>query len=284
MTTKDFRSLPPKAQEDIRRKAVNAVAQGRTRVEVAGLFGVSNKAVGQWVLAHRKHGDKALKAQKRGRPKGGSLAPVQAAQTVKAIVDKTPDQLKLPFCLWTREAVARLIEERFDILLSVWTVGRYLAKWGFTPQKPVRRAFEQNPKEVKQWLDKTYPDIRDKARQQRAEIFWGDEMGLRSDHVVGRTFARKGNTPVIPGTGRRFGCNMVSAITNRGSLMFMVFRQRFTNEVFRDFLRRFVRQTKRKTFLILDQHPVHISGPVRRWLDTHASQLSVFFLPVSGSA
>jgi transposase len=279
MTTKDFRSLPPKAQEDIRRKAVNAVEQGRTRVEVAGLFGVSNKAVGQWVLAHRKHGDKALKAQKRGRPKGGSLAPVQAAQTVKAIVDKTPDQLKLPFCLWTREAVAQLIEDRFDIRLSVWTVGRYLAKWGFTPQKPVRRAFEQNPKEVKQWLDKTYPDIRDKARQQGAEIFWGDEMGLRSDHVVGRTFARKGNTPVIPGTGRRFGCNMVSAITNRGKLNFMVFQDRFTTHVFLDFLKRLTKQSGHKVFLIVDSHAVHRSKAVKQWVDQNIHLIELFYLP-----
>jgi transposase len=279
MTTNDFRSLPPKAQEDIRRKAVNAVEQGRTRVEVAELFGVSNKAVGQWVRAYRKHGSKALKANKRGRPKGGSLAPVQAAQTVKAIVDRTPDQLKLPFCLWTREAVAQLIEDRFGIRLSVWTVGRYLAKWGFTPQKPVRRAFEQNPKEVKQWLDKTYPDIRDKAKQQGAEIFWGDEMGLRSDHVVGRTYGRKGNTPVIPGTGRRFGCNMVSAITNRGKLNFMVFQERFTTRVFIDFLKRLTKQSGRKVFLIVDGHAVHRSKAAKQWVAQNENLIELFFLP-----
>ena len=279
MTTKDFRALPPKSQEDIRRKAVNAVEQGRTRVEVAQLFGVSNKAVGQWVRAYREHGQKALKAQKRGRPKGGSLAPWQAAQMARAIVDKTPDQLKLPFCLWTREAVAQLIEERFDVHLSVWTVGRYLNRWGFTPQKPVRRAFEQNPQAVKQWLEQTYPDIRNKAKQQGAQIYWGDEMGLRSDHVVGRSFARKGNTPVIPGTGQRFGCNMVSAITNRGKLNFMVFQNRFTTQVFLDFLKRLTKQAGRKVFIIVDGHPVHRSRAVKQWAAKNENLIELFFLP-----
>jgi transposase len=280
MKTQDFRSLPPAGQEQLRRKAVDAVLAGMPMVQAAQLFGVTRQAVGGWMERYETAGARALKAQPRGRPRGtGRLLPWQAAQTARAVVDRCPEQLKLPFWLWTREAVGELIQRRYGVKLSVWTVGRMLRRWGFTPQKPVRRAFEQNPEEVRRWLREVYPGIRTEAKRQKAEIYWGDEMGLRSDHLSGTTYGRKGQTPVISGTGKRFGCNMVSAITNRGSLMFMVFRQRFTNEVFRDFLRRFVRQTKRKTFLILDQHPVHISAPVRRWLDVHASQLSVFYLP-----
>jgi len=280
MKTQDFRSLPPCGQEQLRRKAVEAVLGGMTLVETARVFGVTRQAVGSWMERYEVSGARALKARPRGRPRGvGRLLPWQAAQTARAVVDRCPNQLKLPFWLWTREAVGELIERRYGVKLSVWTVGRMLRRWGFTPQKPVRRAFEQNPEEVRRWLREVYPGIRAEAKRQKAEIYWGDEMGLRSDHLSGTTYGRKGQTPVIPGTGKRFGCNMVSAITNRGSLMFMVFRQRFTNEVFRDFLRRFVRQTKRKTFLILDQHPVHVCAPVRHWLDAHASQLSVFYLP-----
>jgi transposase len=280
MKSQDFRSLPPAGQEQLRRKAVDAVLGGMTMVQAARVFGVTRQAVGSWMERYETAGARALKAQPRGRPRGsGRLLPWQAAQTARAVVDRRPNQLKLPFWLWTREAVGELIARRYGVEVSVWTVGRMLRRWGFTPQKPVRRAFEQNPEEVRRWLREVYPGIRAEAKRQKAEIYWGDEMGLRSDHLSGTTYGRKGQTPVIPGTGKRFGCNMVSAITNRGSLMFMVFRQRFTNEVFRDFLCRFVRQTKRKTFLILDQHPVHISAPVRRWLDAHESQLSVFYLP-----
>ena len=280
MKTQDFRSLPPAGQEQVRRKAVEAVLGGMMHVEAARMFGVTRQAVGTWMERYDLAGAAALKAQRRGRPRGtGRLLPWQAAQTARAVVDRCPNQLKLPFWLWTRAAVGDLIARRYGVKLSVWTVGRMLRRWGFTPQKPVRRAFEQNPTEVRRWLREIYPQIRAQAKRQKAEICWGDEMGLRSDHASGTTYARKGHPPAIPGTGKRFGCNMVSAITNRGSLMFMVFRRRFTHEVFREFLHRFVRQTKRKSFMILDKHPVHISAPIRDWLDAHERRLRVFYLP-----
>ena len=128
MKTKDFRSLSPQSQEDLRRKAVKAVLSGRTRHEVAELFGVTRQSVGAWVKRYRQDGAKGLKAQPRGRRRGSRLKPWQAAQVVKAIMDKHPDQLKLPFYLWTREAVGSLIERRFDIRVSIWTAGCYLAR------------------------------------------------------------------------------------------------------------------------------------------------------------
>src|SRR5512139_1058749 len=149
----DARSLSPKAQESIRRLAVQAFLEGKKQVEVAKMYGVTRQAVGKWVKANRNSGAQALKAKPQGRPKGGSLLPWQAAQIAKAVVDHHPEQLKLPFYLWTREAVALLIKRRFGIQLSVWTVGRYLKRWGFTPQKPARRAWEQNPEQVRQWLE-----------------------------------------------------------------------------------------------------------------------------------
>lgn len=276
----DFRALSPQAQEQVRRKAVQAVRDGMTRVEAARLYGVTRQAVGAWVQRYEAGGAAALKAARRGRPRGtGRLLPWQAAQTARTVVDRCPNQRKFPFWLWTREAVGELIARRYGVTLSVWTVGRMLRRWGFTPQKPVRRALEQNPEEVRRWLQETSPRIRAQAKRQKAEIYWGDEMGLRSDHVGGTSYGRKGTRAVVPATGKRFGCNMLSAITNRGSLMFMVFRRRFTHHVFREFLRRFVRQVKRKSFLILNRHPVHLSAPVRKWLDAHRRQVRVFYLP-----
>lgn len=245
----------------------------------AELFGVTRQAVGKWVAAYRQGGVRALRAHRRGRPPGGTLLPWQAAQVVRAVVDRHPDQLKLPFYLWTREAVAELIEQRFGIRLSVWTVGRYLAHWGFTPQKPVRRAFEQDTEAVRRWLEEEYPAIRKQAKSEKAEIYWGDEMGLRSDCAAGRTYGRRGQTPVVPGTGARFGCNLISAITNRGRLYFMVFRIRFRAGVLLSFLRRLVKQVQRKVFLILDGHPVHRARKVKEWAEEGGHPIRLFYLP-----
>ncbi len=275
----DTRTLSPTAQESLRIRAVKAVLAGHTHVVVAGIFGVPRQTVGIWVKAHRRGGLRALKAKPRGRPKGGTLLPWQAAQIVRSITDRTPDQVKIPFYLWTREAVGRLIEDRFGIRLSVWTVGRYLVRWGFTPQKPARRAFERDPEQVRRWLDEAYPAIRSRAIRERAEIYWGDEMGVRSDHVAGRSYGRRGQTPVIPGTGQRFGGNMISAITNRGRLNFMVFRERFKDRVFLNFLTRLVRQVPRKIFLIVDGHPVHRAARVTRWVSARAKRIELFRLP-----
>ena len=207
MEIRDARSLPPIAQEELRLRAIKAVIDGKKQVEVAEILGVTRQAVGKWVGRFRVGSEKALKAKRRGRRKGGSLLPWQAAQIAKAITDHHPDQFKLPFYLWTREAVARLIEQRFGMRLSIWTVGRYLARWGFTPQKPVRRAYEQSPEAVQQWLQEGYPAIQKQARMEKGLIYWGDEMGLRSDHTAGRSYGRCGQTPIIPGTGQRFACN-----------------------------------------------------------------------------
>lgn len=279
MKIRDARSLPTVAQEDLRCKAVKAVLEGKKQVEIAKIFGVTRQAVGKWVKAYREGGTRILKAKPKGRPKGGTLLPWQAAQIAKAVIDRHPEQLKLPFYLWTREAVSELIERKFGVLLSVWTVGRYLKRWGFTPQKPLRRAFERDPKAVRRWLEEEYPAIRKQAKTEGAEIYWGDEMGLRSDYVVGRSYGRRGETPVIPGTGRRFGCNMISAITNRGRLNFMVFNRLFRVDVFLDFLKRLVRQAESKVFLIVDGHPVHRSGKAKAWLKKNAYRICLFFLP-----
>jgi len=275
----DARSLSPKAQERLRQLAVKAVLDGKKQVEAAKLFGVTRRAISNWLKAYRQDGMPALKAKSKGRPKGGSLEPWQAAQIAKTVIDHHPEQLKLPFYLWTREAVADLIKRRFGIKVSLSSAGRYLKRWGFTPQKPVRRAVEQNPQEVRNWLEKAYPAIRQQAKSEKAQIFWGDEMGLRSDHAVGRSYGLRGHTPVIVATGKRFGCNMISAITNQGRLNFMVFKGRFIAKVFLEFLYRLVRQSQRKVFLIVDNHPVHRSKKVKQWLEERPDEIRLFFLP-----
>jgi len=280
MATKpDARKLSPAAQEDLRRRVVAAVwDQGMSQVEAARTFQVSRGSIHNWLRTVEQRGTTALRARKRGPKPHSLLEGHQAGTIVRMIEDRCPDQLHLPFALWTREAVGQLIAHRYGIDLSVWTVGRYLAKWGFTPQKPLRRAYEQDAAAVKQWMEQKYPSIRRQAKAEKAQIHWGDEMGMRSDHQVGTSYGRKGKTPTIPGTGKRFGCNMISAITNRGHMSFMVFKQRFTTPVFVEFLGRLVRQVG-KAFLIVDGHPVHRSAAVKRWVAEHAKGLRLFYLP-----
>jgi transposase len=281
MTIKpDARKLSPAAQEGLRRRVVAAVTEkGMSQVQAVRTFQVSRGSIHNWLRAVEHGGSAALKAHKRGPKPRSRLAGYQAATVVRMIDDRCPDQLHLPFALWTREAVQQLIARRYGIHVSVWTVGRYLAWWGFTPQKPLRRAYEQDTAAVQDWLGNEYPSIRRQAKAEKAEIYWGDEMGMRSDHQVGTSYGRRGQTPTIPGTGKRFGCNMISAITNRGHLLFMVFKHRFTTPVFLAFLRRLVRQVGRKAFVIVDGHPVHRATAVKRWLAERADQLRLFYLP-----
>lgn len=282
MRKQDARSLPGEAQEDLRRRVVEAVRKGLSQTEAADVFDLARGTVNRWMGLLQREGQRALKARRRGRPRQSRLAPHQAATTVRLILSGCPDQLRLPFALWTREAVQQLLFRKFEVAVSVWTVGRYLRAWGLTPQKPVRRAYEQNPAAVEQWLEAEYPAIRAEAQRQKAQIHWLDEMGLRSDHQAGRSYGRRGQTPVVWGTGQRFRCNMISSITNRGRLAFMVFRQRFTAPVFLNFLGRLVRlnrKKRKKIFLIVDGHPVHKARSVSRWLGKHQAEIRIFWLP-----
>jgi transposase len=279
MPIRDARSLPPVAQEDLRRKAVQAVREGMTQGEAARVFGVSRGIVNQWVGRYQAGGARALAARRRGRPPEPRLSATQRAEAIRLITGRCPDQLRLPFALWTREAVQQLLVRRFGVEVSVWTVGRYLRRGGLTPQKPLRRAYEQNPELVRRWLEVEYPAIRAQAQREQAQIHWGDEMGFRSDHQAGRSYGRRGHTPVIPGTGERFRGNAISTLTNRGRLYFMVFTERFTAKVLLRFLRRLLRQVPGRVFLILDRHPVHKAAEVQQWLAAHQDRLRLFWLP-----
>jgi transposase len=284
MQVNDTRTLSPAAQEALRRRVVASLVgpQALNITEAARTFHVSRTSVHAWRTAYERDGEAGLASGQPGRPRQPRLTRAQTAQALRLIRDRCPDQLRLPFALWTREAVGQLLQAQFGLEVSVWTVGRYLKAWGLTPQKPLRRAYEQDPVAVERWLKVEYPALVRRAKVEKALIHWGDEMGLRSDHQTGTSYGIKGQTPVIPGTGKRFGCNMISAITNRGQLSFMLFKQHFTNPVFLAFLGRLLRQPhlrRRKCFLIVDGHPVHKSAAVRRWLGQRRDRIELFLLP-----
>lgn len=282
MENTDARSLPPAAQEEKRRTAVHAVLTlGMSNSQAAKLVRVTPQAVRNWLKAHEEGGAAALAVRKRGRRHGEkrSLSTEQAEAIAELVRDRCPDQLKLPFYLWTRAAVAKLIEERYGIIVSEKTAGRYLKEWGFTPQKPARRAYQQDPEAVKHWLKEEYPGIQAQAKREKAQIHWLDESGMRSDHTVGTSFSPRGKTPVVKVTGKRFGCSMISAISNHGKLAFMIYRERFTSQLLIKFMRRLLRQTEGKLFLILDRHPVHRSKAVEEWVEARSDRLKIFYLP-----
>lgn len=278
MVKSDARYLTSEAQEALRIRVVAAVRGGMSQTEAAGVFGVSRASVNTW-MKRSKGGVRALRTGQRGRPKTPALSARDAGRVVRKMVGSCPDQLHLPFALWTREAVVMLLERDFGLSVSVWTAGRYLRSWGMTPQKPVRRAYERDSVAVATWLNETYPQIARRAKTEGAEIHWGDEMGLRSDYQAGRSWSPKGATPVIPGTGQRFRCNMISTITNKGRLAFMLFKENFDATVFLRFLARLVRQVPQKVFLILDGHSAHKAALTRHWLEKHSDRIEVFFLP-----
>ena len=272
---------------------VKAVQEGMSKAKAARVFSISRTAVHHWTKAVAQGGVEALKAKPQGRPRQSALLGGQAEAVVALMTQQCPDELGLPFCLWTREAVAQLLAERFELSVSVWTVGRYLKQWGLTPQKPLRRADEQDPQAVQRWLEQEYLAICTQAKQDNAVIHWGDEMGVRSDDQAGCSYSLKGQTPVVAATGQRFGCNMISrkfcgggfprktslTITNRGKLSFKLFKQSFSAEVMLEFLRRLIRCSPQKVFLIVDRHPVHRTKRVAQWLEQHQQQIRLFLLP-----
>jgi len=276
----DARTLEPSALHLLRRQAVRAVRGGMSQAGAARTFGASRRAVSKWRRLDREGGLRALTLKRRGcRPGEGRLSVKRAERIRTLIVGKLPDQQKLPFYLWTRAAVASLIAREYGIAVSLVTVGRYLRAWGLSPQKPVRRAYERNEAAIARWLKQEYPAIARQAKREHAVIYWGDEMGLRSDHVTGTSYAPIGRTLVVRATGQRFGGTMISAITNKGALAFMVFQGKFTAPVFVAFLQRLLNQVVGKIYLIVDGHPVHKSRNATRFAATHSARLRLIQMP-----
>lgn len=281
MATKtDARTLDMATLTHLRRTAVKAVREGMTQTAAATAFGVSLRAVNKWMALDKAGGWRNLTLKRRGRrPGSGRLTLKQAARIRQQIIDHMPDQLKLGFYLWTRAAVAQLIEREVGVGLAVTTVGRYLKAWGMSAQKPVRRAYERNDAAIARWLRVEYPAIARQAKRERATIYWGDEMDLRSDHVTGTSFALVGQTPIVRATGQRFGCSMISAITNRGQVAFRVFHGTFTGALFVDFLKRLLKQDRRTVYLIVGGHPVHRSRLANAFVAAHATRIRLIQLP-----
>src|SRR3954462_7547301 len=271
----DMRKLPAAAQEERRRQVIGMRQRGITYQAIAELVGLS--PTGVLNICHRfaAEGAKGLVSKPRGRKPGEQclLNPAQEAKVQELIRRHTPDELGLPFALWSRAAVGALVARHCGVALAVRTVGKYLARWGFTAQKPIRRAYEQDPAAVRHWLRREYPAIVARARQARGVIFWGDETGLRSDDVRGRGYAPRGRTPVVRVCHKRASLSLISAVANKGELRWMVVDGAVNAPTLIRFLERLIRDARRKVFLILDRVRVHRGRLTWGWLAKHPGEI-----------
>ena len=278
---RDFRKLTLATQAELRRVAVAMVRASKTRIEAAEAVGVNRRFVGRWVKAAAQSGEAALAGRRRGRRPGEqkALSAAQEEGLRSLIIRGCPDRFGLSFALWTRQAVRALIARETGVWLTLPAVGRYLRAWGFTAQRPMRRATERQDEAIRKWLASTYPAIAQKAKAQGCEVQWADETGLSNQANYGRSFAPKGQTPVIGRPAKRFSQSMISCLTNRGTLRFMIYEGALNTGVFLDFLRRLVREAERKLFVIVDNLPVHRARRVTAWVRDHADQIELCYLP-----
>jgi transposase len=277
----DMRKLPAAAQEERRRQVIGLRQAGLTYAAIAGQVGLSRTGVFDICQRFAAEGAKGLVGKPRGRKPDEQrlLNPAQEAEVQGLIRRQTPDELGLPFALWSRAAVGALIARRCGVALAVRTVGKYLARWGFTAQKPIRRAWEQDPAAVRRWLRRDYPAIVARAKKARGAVVWGDETGLRSDDVRGRSYAPRGRTPVVRVCHKRAGLSLITAVSNRGKLRWMVVDGAVNAPTFIRFLRRLIRDARQKVFLILDRLKAHRARLTRDWLAAHRSKIEVHYLP-----
>jgi len=277
----DARKLSTDAQQEIRYQVIRLKGKGHKRSEISEITGVHPGTISAWCTLYKTGGKEALMIKKRGRPEGScrTLFDYQEKEVQKALIDKCPDQMKLPFALWTRVAVQQYIRERYRIKMPIRTVGEYLSRWNFTPQKPLKKAYKQNSVAVNNWLKEEYPAIKERAKTELAEIHWGDETGLCNDSYHGRSYAPKGKTPAIKLHPRCQRVNLISSITNQGKVRFMVYKDKMNSQTFIKFMKRLIKDTDKKLFLILDNLKVHHSYVVKDWLTDHKDEIEVFYLP-----
>lgn len=278
MKKHDGRKLKHEVLTELRKRAVEQVQAGESPEAVIRTMGFCRACIYNWLAMYRAGGWDALDARKRGgRPK--KLNGRMIAWVYRVVTTGDPRQHKFDFALWTRSAIATLIARRYNIHLSVNSVGRLLAQLGITPQKPLWRAEQQDPNRVRKWVEDKYPEIAERARKAGAEVWFYDESGLRSDYHAGTTWSKRGQTPVVHSTGARYRLNMLSAVNRRGKMRFMIESGRLNGGVMCRFLERLMVGAHHPIFLILDGHPMHKSGVVRKKVESFEGRLQLFFLP-----
>jgi transposase len=277
----DARELSDEVLEALRLRALRGCEMGYTEAEVADLLGVRRETVCRWWSAYAHGGAGALPRPRSGRPLGSgrALSDEQAGRIQRLLRTHSPEEVGIAAPLWNRRAVRDLIRQACGVAVAVRTVGLYLRRWGFTAKRPRRHARDQDPEEVRQWLEETYPAIAARAQREGAEIHWCDEVGAAADQHPARGYAPEGEAATMEVPDRHIRANQISTITNTGRVRFMTYTATMTAALFLVFLGRLLRSTAGKVFLILDRLSAHQTPEVTAWLAAHRDRIEVFYLP-----
>jgi len=280
------RKMSPAEQENLRLRIIRTAKKNLKPNNKPNITKVSEicecskgHVSGTW-KKYLESGIKAVKAVTMGRPtNSGALTVEQQEKVQKYLVDKNPEQMKLPGLLWNRSNIQGLIRQLFKVSLTLQAISKYLKKWGFTPQRPIKRNYKQNPAEIKEWLEVEYPKIKERAKAENAEINWGDETGCQNESNYVRGYAPKGQTPVLSVGNEHLRVNMISAITNQGKLRFMFYREKMNGKMLIKFMRRLIKDSQRKIFFIIDNLKAHHAKIVNEWAKKHKAEIEIFYLP-----
>jgi transposase len=277
----DARELSDEVLEALRLRALRGCQLGLSEGEVAEILGVARETVCRWWSAYADHGVSALPQRRSGRPLGSGrlLTDAQAERLQGLLRTHQPEEVGIAAPLWTRRAVRDLIRKEYQLDLAERTVGRYRKRWGFTAKRPRRHARDQDPEEVRQWLEETYPAIAARAEQEGAAIHWGDEVGVAADHQPALGYAPRGEPATQDVPDLHLRASQISTVTNRGEVRFMTSTRTMNAALFLVFLERLLRSTTGKVFLIVDRLRAHMTPAVQAWVAARPERLEVFYLP-----
>ena len=274
----DGRSLDHRTLEHLRRLAVQRVRDGEKPSAVVKSLGFCRTSIYKWLRTYHKGGEAALASHKSDGPTP-KLRESQRRKVRSWIVGKDPRQWGFDFGLWTRKIVQQMISDKFGVSLTLPSVGHLLASLQITPQKPLRRAYERDEAAVTKWKEETYPKLRGRARKHKAEIFFLDEAGVRSDSPLGRSYGLKGRTPVVKTSGKRQSINAISAVNSKGAFWYNVYPGRLNGASFIQFLRDFMKRRRKTVYMVLDSLPAHKTKSVEAYVQSTQGKLELHFLP-----
>lgn len=277
---RDGRTLAHETLEEMRRLAVQRMNEGERPAVVAASFGMHRSWAFKCRAAAKGRGKglRALRSTKAsGRPR--KLSATQERQVFRWVNGKNPQQYGFDFGLWTRQIVQSLVLERFDTQLSLASIGTMLARLGLTAQKPLQRAYQRDPQAIEQWQRVVFPTIAAQARREGAEVFFWDESGFRADAVHGKTWGRRGQTPVVDRPGQRQSISAASAVNSKGAFWFQTYAGALTGELFVELLRKMMYRRKKPVHLVVDGLPAHKKAVVKQYVASTAGRLTLHFLP-----
>lgn len=276
---RDFRSLSEETQAELRRLAFSKIDLGWSQRKTAEFIEVRPETVNSWVTNRTEIEKRNCKGMKRGRElyEQRILTKEQEDKIKKNIETKTPQELGIPYALWNRRAIQYCIEQETKKRVYLQTVSKYTTRWGLTPQRPAKYAYEQDNEKIQNWLKVEYPKIMIEAQKNNAEIHWADETGVALSTFYARSYAPIGQTPVIKLPAKQGHISLISSITNRGDLRFMMYRGALDTKLFITFASRLLKDTTKKIYLIVDNLQVHKAKKVKEWEKKNEDRIKIFF-------